>query len=223
MSFDKELGINKSFLLKNIDPYKVALNLLMGRINVPTNRVNFNANVLKPDFIIGSDCTSEIYETSNSYGDKIRIVTVGHGEYNNHLNTTNKSDENICSWCRIKFTTNPLVLPIKIQKMNNNIIVHGTGKYCSFECAYARIKLQTNCNLHHRDFFYADSETLLLMLYHLYYRNTDQLQPAPDWDLLDINGGPLTKEQYHSKVHYYSNVPNIILLPIKKEYMIIQK
>lgn len=113
------------------------------------------------------------------------------------------------------------------QKPVQRLINSGTlrfdvdGQFCTFECCYAGLKQLYPPYHLMRDPLYMDSEQLLRLMYSSIYPNSNSfVQPAPDWRLLKENGGPLEPKDFFSGTHTFVKTPNLVILPIKVEYMV---
>jgi len=65
---------------------------------------------------------------------------------------------------------------------------------------------------------YADSEMLLRLMLSFIAGQEAKLKPVADWDLLDINGGPLGESEYFSNTVFYVPTPNLVMIPTKEEF-----
>lgn len=119
--------------------------------------------------------------------------------------TNNHHRVNKCLWCRDELKSDVFGIPVKMILNNDKVIFYmDRMNYCSPECVYAEIKYEAkriDRNIH-----YTDSE----VLFHIFckYIGIDDIEPAPEWWLLDINGGPLNKDQF-MKCKYIPN-PNVL-------------
>jgi hypothetical protein len=127
--------------------------------------------------------------------------------------TNNHHKVNKCLWCRDELKQDMFGIPIKmIFEQDKVIFFMDRVNYCSPECVCAEIRHEAkrvDRNIH-----YTDSEVLLYTFCR--YIGIDDLKPAPDWWLLDINGGPLRKEEF-IKCKYIPN-PNLLYREVNLMY-----
>lgn len=96
-----------------------------------------------------------------------------------------------CYWCRREFSDRrPVNLPLTLEKSRQNGNFQATvyGNFCSDSCALAMaIRSQ-------------ESEEWKQFLRHaemnLKTISSGELTPAPHWELLDVNGGPLSEADF---------------------------
>jgi hypothetical protein len=189
------------------------------RANIPKSKIKIQKEVKKLDNI-GIDADSEIYHTVQN-NTNVRIITNNHKTYSeyvidheNNLKYNGLLPGGMCMWCR-RECKNPIGIPIKMifDKKKNISIYWMLHKFCTFNCSYAFLKLVIS-----KDSVYTDSECLLRKLfYFLYPKNT--LRESPDWTLLDINGGPLTKDKFFCEKYEYRKLLGIVFFPCKQQYI----
>jgi hypothetical protein len=104
-----------------------------------------------------------------------------------HANKTAKWPESVsvcCAWDFQKFNNRPIAIPTKIE----NNVVYLEDVCCSLECAAAYIF----CN---EDGLF-DDPTELYSLLHYVYKQTEQINPAPNRKALKIRGGSYTIDEF---------------------------
>ena len=239
-----QTSITPTFLLKGVDPLKVLSDYFLGKhqsqrkMDLTDKTISSTPFNLVPKY--GTTADSEIYIYRDRVNNQEKIVTTNHEIYSRTRDTTDSvisSNElpkyGKCMWCRREIECSPVGIPISIewtvdlsQPQTENPLETGCikfqvdGAYCTFECCYAGLKQYTPpIHLMH-DPLYMDSEQLLRLMYQLIYPNKRFVKSAPDWRLLKDNGGPLDLKEFFSDVHQYVKTPNLVVLPIKSQYIV---
>jgi hypothetical protein len=135
-----------------------------------------------------------------------------------------------CWWCREKFKTSPLGLPLRYFAKDNNTKIkkevtkhlnisnidpkdfdffETEGLFCSFPCCKAYI-------LDQNDIRYQKSVTLLSLLYFRLYGEIININSAPSWKVIDKWGGHLSIEEFRDS---FCKVTYIITPNIKRPFM----
>lgn len=120
-----------------------------------------------------------------------------------------------CTWCRYPVGDNPVFIPIKLI---TGELWTGVEPHCSYQCCLANFRREQGLSFITRDPLYKDSEYLLKYLYAREYGEGKILRSALDWRLLDINGGPLTREEFIAEGISYARTSNLIV-PVKVCYV----
>lgn len=236
--------IDPTFLLRGIDVSRVVQDYFAGNykdIGIPTTKVNTIVRGVVADYSVGADDRSEIYEYIDRSGQRQRVITVNHKNYDNvnsklvnnsYIETLTKDESSsslrtigdlplgdICLWCRRKFSFGPVGIPIQIEYLEreNKTIYHTIGSYCTYECCFSTLKLNTRCPFTYRNHRYMDSESILRSMYERVYPG-EHLKEQNDWMLAQWNGGPLNEDDFFSKSHVYCRDLSLVLLPAKYEY-----
>ena len=100
------------------------------------------------------------------------------------------------------------------------------GEYCSFECALSSLKEDRQKAFLYRNPIYMDSEQLLHYLYSLMHPESPRLMEALDLSLYKVNHGPFDYNDIKTKIqgrHKYIRTPNVILAPVKIQYLRVEK
>lgn len=197
----------------------------------------------------GTSSDDEIYVYSDKTNFQKKILTINHQSFiiakeyidkGQIINTLPKVGK--CLWCRMPIEDAPIGIPISMEWIRNQntlpdnsdqisrqpdiIVFHVDGTFCCFECCYAGLKqIYVPKNLF-KDPVYNNSEHLLKMMYTILYpekgSGTQELREAPDWRLLKENGGCLEPNEFFSKTNTYIKIPNVVMLPVKMEYIILK-
>jgi len=124
-----------------------------------------------------------------------------------------------CDWCRRRFDTAPLGIPLSYRINEQGSYVYLCDGYlCSFECALAFIRRDNSAYAYGRDPLYQESEVLLMNLFSKLYPDK-VLREAQDWRLLRDNGGDLTDEE-GAKFTPYVRTANIVVIPATVLYQV---
>ena len=223
-----------TLLLRSVDPILVLKKYLSGdykSLKLP-KKTKLESKVVVVETNIGTNFESEIYEYIDWSNSRRRIATTNHEQYaivRDRLNNNPKLEQfgelpetkiKICHWCRRRDFKQPIVgLPIRMEYQPNKhlFIFSVTMSFCSFGCAYALVQKEMSAPCNIRDSTYTDAETLLLRMFGVLHPGK-KLVAAPDWKLLQLNGGPLRDEDFDSNHYHFRITSNIIMLPIKQLY-----
>jgi len=205
-----------TFLLRSVDPVAVLEAYQRGEYkNVtqpPSSKVSMSNGIsLAPSY--GSNPESEIYTYRNKSNNQIVVVTTNHQAYTAHINGEVYVPRR-CLWCRGPIEE-PIGIPVRLTIDTEGVYHFLVDRpyYCSFECCFAEICLNNSRCI--RDPLYYDSEQMLRLWFRRAVGDTE-LIAAPDWWLLDENGGPLSRKDWSS--HRYTRMSGIITAPIKVTY-----
>jgi len=184
------------------------------------------------------DCTNnEIICTTSGYKD-VEIFTSTGG---------NLQIGGRCEYCRDDYTTETIGYPLYYKDLkvltnqtdlsNNGVKPHCLsnngddaiykvyytfwveGRFCSFECALSYINNMLSSQPKYRDVNIRDADKLLKFMYKCLYPDAHNLTLAQDPRLLLVNGGSLTREEWLNKKNIYKKTNNIIMIPVKVEYV----
>ena len=209
----------KSLTLKRLNPVVILRRYLAGEfkdIKIPDKKIKITSfvNLNKK---IGTDRTSEIYKFRNKTNTGQLIVTTNQKSFEN----TNKI--NHCIWCRRLINTKPIGIPVSMEynKKSKETLFYIEDTYCNFSCALAGLKRLRSCHRIYKDPLYMDADQMLHLMYHTAYpsQKCKRIIEAKDWRLLDINGGPLSNSEYENDNMEYSQITNLVLSPIKRQYI----
>lgn len=127
----------------------------------------------------------------------------------------------LCHWCRLPIDDNPTGIPVGLLKegKDQTYVFTVDGLFCGFRCAYAMFLKESNAQPRFADPRYrSGTESRLSFMFDLLYPGKT-LSPSLDWRLLGINGGTMTKEQYHDDPCRYIESPGIMVIPGKPTYI----
>jgi hypothetical protein len=138
-----------------------------------------------------------------------------------------------CKWCRRKCEATPTLptlespnnfypigLPItmKYEEQTNRIRFDTIGYFCCFGCAFSYLKTKFPVGRLTLHPYLGESEHLLRILLKIVAGEDAVLKECHDWDLLDINGGPMDANHYFAGQTVYMPLNNVIMLPSKEMY-----
>nr|QBK93304.1 MAG: A1L transcription factor/late transcription factor VLTF-2 [Pithovirus LCPAC404] len=149
-------------------------------------------------------------------GKKIVMVLRGHKVYTMFENI-GKFPDAPCLWCKDVIKGNPVGNPVGepiVKSIDNKcyICYYIIDLYCSFPCLYAMFDL-----FYEKTEKWSKIEQNILFLFSMMHPG-EILRPAEDWRLLNINGGPLTSEQFHKGDHIFEDTGEILFLPAQSIY-----
>ncbi len=222
------LTVNPTFLLRGLDPSRIMDQYINGsfpRVQMPTEKINISliSPVVSPS--ISSNPEDEIYMFRTKGNSFQTVATTNHQRY--YLFTKEGREilkGGVCDWCRVSFDHIALGIPVRLDVHRDEhgreiFVYYLDGCMCSCECALAELKRNFSLNYRYRNALYMDSEQLLRHLYSVMYPDAGPLREAPHYRLLKQNEGSLTLKEYHDKKHIYVPTPNLLLAPVKQQYL----
>jgi hypothetical protein len=218
-------GMNPSFLLRGVDPEQVINELLRG---------DYKSTKEVPKSSVSSSLVSHANEAATSDRSaerlaitigrhKVYIVTTEQRVFYAQLGCTRTPPILLCKWCRLRINSSWVGIPINHVKKGQEEYFYTTGTYCCYSCAYAHLRCilsQYRASSHSSK--YINSEQYLKYLFHQQYPNK-QLHASPDWNLLEDNGGPLSREDFFAQSSSYVPLPSMKIVPTKCAYWNIQE
>jgi len=207
------LDNNPKFYIRNIDAYSLVQRLFAGE---------YVALEQPPPTKISSSLVSHTTITEESKGEESERYNLKNGSYTTnivtvHQDTFQRTSKQVrCQWCKsVMLIDNAIGIPVK----HNKNIFYTLGHHCCFGCAYARLRCilqQYRATAQGAKYLY--SEQLIKYLHELMHPDK-KLQPCPDWELLDDNGGPLTKDEFFSRsADSFVPLTSITIVPEKTAY-----
>jgi hypothetical protein len=192
-------------------------------VTIPKDKVKISSAFVNLNKRIGNDQTSEIYRFNDKTNTGQLIVTTNHERYNFSKNSETDSPVAYCFWCRREIKSQPIGIPISMEsdRHTGKIVFNVENTYDKFGCALADLKRSYSCHHIYKDPLYMDAEQLLHCMYHRMYPDKigTRIKEAKDWRLLKRNGGPMTEEEYDLEQHTYLQIPNLITVPVKRQYI----
>jgi hypothetical protein len=221
------ISLVPTFLLRKVDPQRIYDQYREGKyqtIEMPTEKLTVTTitNTLQPTVGVSSD--SDIYAFQTKANTLQTVITTNHPQYV-LFNTQGHPvlEGGTCDWCRQEFKHRALGIPIRLEEHVINdqkvSVYYLDGCMCSFECCLAELKRNYRQLYRYRDPLYMDSEQLLRHLHSQVHPNRGFLREAPDYRLLRHAGGALEHHDFHDRKQVYERTPNIVLAPIKVEYL----
>lgn len=234
-------SIEPTFLLRGLNIKSLVADYLNGEfdnIRPPKDKILRNTQQMTPDYAVGKDSDSKIYEFVDLTGKTQRIITTNHDKYitvksklegktcnyaldNGNTTLTELPKGGICLWCRRNFDHVPVGVPTKTEYLpdKNVTIFHVSEIFCTYECSYAFLKSRISCPFNYRDYRFVSSESMLLTMFEKTHPGKI-LKESPDWVLAQWNGGPLNEGDFFAESHSYLKSNNIVMLPVKLEYLV---
>jgi hypothetical protein len=227
---EMSLGIKltETLMLRRIHPETMLKYYLEGKykdMKIPDNKVKISSAFVGFNKKIGQDQTSNIYKFTDKTNTGQLIYTTNHQNYqytkDKNLGKSSIHPGTKCVWCRRDITENPVGIVVKMEISPTGATFYMEDDYDTFGCALASLKRLNSCHHMYKDPKYMDADQLLHCLYYRMYPDKigTRIKEAPDWRLLDINGGPLTGEEFDFEQVKYIEIPNVILLPLKRQYI----
>jgi hypothetical protein len=225
-----------TFLLKGINPNEFFDKYKSGyfqNLTFPESKVEIPKNTPEIFDNIGSNYYSQMYEYTNHMNSRQRIYTTNHCNFitfaTNNKNTTENntklkyyelnSNPQPCVWCRKPIKKRELGIPhqISYRPKTNTYVIHTGRDVCSFNCMITFVRRKANNPFIYQSPYYIHSESIVHTWFNLCHPDKI-LREAPEWDLHEINGGPLSDKDFFNDKYIYQPLPNIITLPCKEEY-----
>jgi len=227
------IKFSETLMLRRIDTVDILkryLNKEYEKLTIPEDKVKVvsSINMAKS---MGYNPTEKNYRLKDKSITGKVVVTTNHDNYQyvRDLNTKTPTNQKAyrCLHCKriIKGSSVGIPLEMSMNRQNKNITFYTEGTYCHFGCAYADLKRQLRVQKKYIDPLYMDAESMLYTMYYkMYPKNAGKkIRSSPDWRLLDENNGPLTSEQFDEEKYEYVQVPTLVILPAKRQYIRIVK
>lgn len=205
----------RPLVLKKIDPLKIATDYKNG---------NFSKVSLKNLIRIPKEIMR-----NNDISAKVTASTIVRLNRNNTVTKVvlAKRDDGkkICSECGYSFSGDGFGTPIKLfqfldEKGVTNRQYTLQGNIDTLECAIKATKRLSSTGRRGIDANYIDSYSLLnLLAYDLFKVSLSECKEAPPRELADINGGPMSREEYQKNSHAYKPVINISVIRTPSQYL----
>lgn len=193
MSANNTCRLRAVNVLKVIDNYFQGNYSLVDKITDEIIGVN-NDGVIKRIFSNDKTSDSFIYKSNRDHN-AISINTI----------------TDICRWCRRSFEGDPVGIPINYSKQEGKIKFSIEHPCCDFACALAMLNTL-------KDTKYSISKMLLNLWFKMLYPD-EILRPANSWLLLNINGGPLTEDEFFDQNFNYIYHETIEIIDTKSIYL----
>ena len=228
------IKIIETLMLRRIDPIVMIRRYLAGefrKVTIPDEKIEFSKAFVNLNQRVGADQTSEIYRFNDKTNSGQLIMTTNHEQYSyaKELNSNNSHDQILdkplayCRWCRREIKSKPIGIPIsmEVDSQTDTVVFNIEDTIDTFGCALAVLKRVYSCHHMYKDPLYMDAEQILHCMYHKMYPDKigSRIKEANDWRLLKINGGPLDDDEFDTSQHEYVQVPNVVLVPVKRQYI----
>ena len=216
----------ESFMLRRIVPKDIALKYFKGLYlnkTLPKKKIKTSKKFVTLGKEIGKNSESEVYRFIDKSNNPQTILTTNHSYYS--LTSANKGLIR-CRYCMRNNMKDPVGIPIYMEiDHDDNVTFACLDPCCDFGCAFSYLK---RLNLQSRFYtgpLYANAEQLLLCFYYRIYpdRKGEPIKGKDHFDLLKSNGGPLTDEEFDKNTAKYISIPNVTVLPAKKQFIKLNK
>lgn len=225
----------KTITLRRIDPVSFLRRYLAGEfvnVKIPVKKIKISSFV-NLNQKIGTDQTSEIYKFRNKTNSGQMIVTTNHKNFHSKTSQSSNSSQNqktqitpvinYCIWCRRLIKDQPIGIPVSMEhnRKTKETVFYVEDSYCGFSCALAGLKRLRSCHRLYKDPMYMDADQMLHLMYHKAHQTKKgtRIVEAKNWRLLDINGGPLSDSEYDNKSIKYTELSNLVLSSVKRQYI----
>lgn len=216
-------------MLRRVDPIGILNNYLKdtySTLTIPENKIAITSYV-KMGKSLGTDPEEEVYRLKDKTVTGKTVVTTNHTNYKWAKDKTdNKAGirpQQRCWHCKRIIVGEAVGIPLELETdlYTTSQRFYTDGCYCNFSCAYSDLKRQLRVSKVYKDPLYVDAEALLYSLYYKIYPDKmgTRIKEAPDWRLLNENGGPLTSTQFDDKTFIYKQVPTLVTIPCKRQYV----
>lgn len=217
-------------MLRRIDPDVMFKKYRAGEfvsLKIPNNKINVSLAFTNTSNRIGKDHNSRMFRFNDKTNVGQIVATTNHGayQYGKDLNENKTPTNRIlrCRWTGREIKDRvPIGIPISMEKnlQTGEIVFHVDDTYSNFGCALAGLKRFHFCHRIYRDPLYMNAEQLLHCMYYAMYpdKKGTRIVEAKDPRLLEINGGPLTDEEYDDENYEYVQMPNVAVLPLKRQF-----
>lgn len=219
------ISLNDSFLLRGIDPTEIMKNYHEGKydnLKLPNTKIKLTNTITLQSHKIGTSDDDEFYKCSDKYGLSNIIVTTNHPRFIWYKNGGKDIPPfSSCGYCRKPIEGNhlPIGIPVKmVCTPPNQVTFYVEDCFHSFECCFTQLKKHTSYTRDFIDPHYTNSIHLLYVMLHIMHPHHEKLKELSDWRLLNINGGPLTDEEFFSENHHYIDTKNLVLIPVKRQF-----
>ena len=221
------------FLVRGVNHQQIVEDYLDGKydnldlpIEKPILKKKTGAHTHVQKSAVGKNHLDPIYERVTSNGN-YRVYTTNSARCRSYLaeiaeTSPNKHQEpspdgrvEFCDHCRVTITGDILVVPIYHKKYGDVTVLSGeyiVGHYC---CARAIIRQKKREDP--LSSLYKDSEQILNHI----ARKLDipiSSNSAPDWKLLEDNGGSMPRAEYYNGETVFRSHPSVICLPVKSQW-----
>lgn len=236
------IKITETLMLRRIDPIIMLTKYLNGdfrTVTVPTHKVSVSSAFINLGQRIGTDSSSRIYRFSDKSNLGQIIVTTNHDQYQHFKDTAKDSNStkdgtkdttkdgtkpiSLCPWCRREILDEGVIIPIamEVDKLTGKIYFYGEEVAHSFGCGLSTLKYLHSCHHNYKDPLYMDADQMLHLLYYKMHPDKigTRITEAKHWKLLESNQGPLSEDEYDSDQLGYRAMPNIVMCPIKRQYV----
>lgn len=223
------------FVLRKINPKDISQKYSEGyyeNTKIPPSKIRVSDvfHVSTPSH--GSSPEDPRYQFKDKNNASVIVVTSNSTAYTIYKQSKQFIDKpRTCPYCLRAFETPPTPVVVKLDiedrgkssapsddTSNSIYYIFWTINVncCSFPCAFSWTKRESYCSYRYK-LAYEHLKTLFRFMH-----PGKKFYEAPNWRLLDINGGPLTSDEFDKGYYIYKETSNMIFLPSKEEFIQIQ-
>jgi hypothetical protein len=213
------IGIIPGFALRRLDPNVIVTRYREGfyRTLAMPSRVALRAVAVRSTNVVsnhGQTPEDQVYHYRDKNNVNQTILTTNHV-----ISVRERTPPYTCDFCRYTFTHEGIGVPVRLcKKTGVELEVITDGDCCSFECTLSQIRRFYPNAIRYKDPQYIDSEQLLKYLHRACHPDAPTLREAKDPRLLTPNG-PMTREEWLADAHTYCRIPNLVVIPMKAQYL----
>lgn len=230
-------SIRKTFLLRGIDPVELHnqyLQLVTRQLVIPREKSELVQNI-RMDYPIGKGKDDDVYECSDSDGNIRRIFTTNIFDYakvkkegdtiSYEREAGNESEMTKCEICGKEIQKcQSLGIPYQMEVIKEDnrctqVIFYVEGSFCSFEHLDMMIKRHTLCRRSLMKPSFQKVSINSKIMFHLMYPDKKYSTVSSNEYLLKDHGGSLHPEDYDDGKHVYVEMPGVVILPCKRQYL----
>lgn len=227
MASSEIMQLKPKIYLKGIDPIEILENFFNGKYKdyqLPEYKliIDQSLNIVDTRKIGNNAQESGIYSYQNRSNMKTVIITTNHDKFQlKKKNLPQDGKKFACLWCLGEIDPEKSIgIPIKFEYDKNTGMstFHIDDEYCNFSCMYSGYMRgpQTTGGKYAT---HLDTEQYIHTMFSLMHPGKE-LKEAKPLRLRNIfSGGLLTDAQYYDGSLHYQQLPNVVLLPAKVEYL----
>lgn len=213
------------FVLRRVSPREISKKYYEGYYetkDIPISKIRLSNvfHISNPNH--GSSPEDPRYQFKDKNNAPVIVVTSNSKAYTIYKQSKQFIDkERICPYCLRSFENSPIPIVVRLdieEKDDDESSIYYifwviNVLCCSFPCAFSWTKRESYANYRYK-IAYENLKTLFRFMY-----PGETFFEAPNWRLLDVNGGPLTQEEFDKGYYKYRETANMVFLPAKEEFI----
>jgi len=216
--------VRDAFSLTKVTPEEVLNKLLSGEYDeLSLDDISFKLNLAferKVEKLTISMNGKDFEERTISNGKKVCLAHLNVELYQEFIKNgvIETPKEYTCLWCRRKrVQEKPVRIPFLLvtDKKIGVTFVHVLYTTCSYNCGLAEI--ENRLERYPNDKNYQEAKLIFQLLFSRAYPGI-KFSPAPDYLLLEENGGPVPEEIYTSSFYKFKEDKSYVFVPAQKLY-----